>query len=186
MRSEPSDRRSSRRQSAASIEYEGFEATLDLDDDDDEVVSSLVAADEAEGPLDPGDDEDLITLPKTDLRARVIEAFGPEEYEDEPLLFGEDDAGPALDAGDADGPLLDYEADLGLTVQDEPAAAPLRDEGAAIDETFELLELPPLGDCDDGALFDEALDEFELEVAPPAAPSPPWAGPPGQDHSPRA
>ncbi len=182
------------------LDDEGFEADLafaaaDEDHDDDDARSAPRSGDDADGPLDPIEDDELLTFPEDAPRPEGDDLLGPEELEDDAELGedegDDDDRDERLAAlpDDAEGPLLEDEADLGLTDHDEPAATHLEadDEGASVDDaSFDLVELPPLGaDLDDGALFDEALDDLELEPEPGIAPSPPRATPPAvQDRSP--
>lgn len=161
---------------------EGFETDPALDElldgrsDDEHAAVSFLAGGDAVGPLDPMDDEELLGLPE-DAPSSADDLLGPEEVYEDAAIAGDDDAF-AMAADDAAvGPLLDDEADLGLSEQDEPVALQLDsdDEGVPVDDaTFDLVDFPPLGeDLDDGALFDEALDDLELDPEPGLPPGQP-------------
>ncbi|MBC7172708.1 MAG: hypothetical protein H5U40_09790 [Polyangiaceae bacterium] len=152
-------------------------------DDDLDLVEELPALARAgsnaeydvEGPIDSLDEEDD-TPPLDELmRGAVDDLFGFDEPEHD-LAF--DELGPCIEAhpDDADGPLLEDDADLGFFPQDEPVAAlhGHEEEGGAADESsFDLPELPPLGgDLDDGALFEDALDDLDFDPEPARAPAP--------------
>jgi hypothetical protein len=170
----------------------GFEADLGLLDELDAAPLAPAYADDAEGPLDALDDDALFDVFSED-RSRPgadDDALGPEGLEGEDALFDlglDDELGPALD-DDAEGPLQDDDADLTLPDQEESLARGLGgDEEGSVDEAaFDLEELPPLeAGFDDEALFDEALDDLELDLElPRAAPAPARVPPPVADRSP--